>query len=139
MFNILAGVWSSVILELQAYEVKDNWRDQKVAMIKQLFHPDFNFFFWIFQWNQIKRDEGAGNGVVSGAGANGSSSKTKEAVPYNVIAIGSQDCCISVWTTGSPRPVFIGKHFFQQSVVDLSWCVLHLMPLSITFFSTRIT
>lgn len=69
---------------------------------------------------------GAGNGVVSGAGANGSSSKTKEAVPYNVIAIGSQDCCISVWTTGSPRPVFIGKHFFQQSVVDLSWCVLHL-------------
>ncbi|KAG0575691.1 hypothetical protein M758_5G025400 [Ceratodon purpureus] len=61
---------------------------------------------------------GAGNGV---AGANGSSSSKKDAAPYNVIAIGSQDCCISVWTTGSPRPVFIGKHFFQQSVVDLSW------------------
>nr|PNR26189.1 hypothetical protein PHYPA_030763 [Physcomitrium patens] len=62
----------------------------------------------------------AGNGAILGA-ANGTSSKTKEPPPYNVIAIGSQDCCISVWTTGSPRPVFIGKHFFQQSVVDLSW------------------
>lgn len=67
----------------------------------------------------------AGNGAILGA-ANGTSSKTKEPPPYNVIAIGSQDCCISVWTTGSPRPVFIGKHFFQQSVVDLSWFVPHL-------------
>nr|XP_024398569.1 protein HIRA-like isoform X2 [Physcomitrium patens] len=65
--------------------------------------------------------DGVGNGAASWGGANGTSSKTKELAPYNVIAIGSQDCCISVWTTGSPRPVFIGKHFFQQSVVDLSW------------------
>ncbi|CAM6104964.1 unnamed protein product [Calypogeia fissa] len=41
--------------------------------------------------------------------------------PYNVIAMGSQDCNITVWTTASPRPVFVGKHFFSQSVVDLSW------------------
>lgn len=74
----------------------------------------------------ISEESSAGNGVV---GANGSSSSKKEAAPYNVIAIGSQDCCISVWTTGSPRPVFIGKHFFQQSVVDLSWWVSQLFEL----------
>jgi protein HIRA/HIR1 len=62
-----------------------------------------------------------GNGAAAGTVINGASSKSKDALPYNVIAIGSQDCCISVWTTGSPRPVFIGKHFFTQSVVDLSW------------------
>ncbi|XP_045829592.1 protein HIRA-like isoform X1 [Trifolium pratense] len=45
----------------------------------------------------------------------------KEPQPYNVIAIGSQDRTITVWTTGSPRPLFVAKHFFTQSVVDLSW------------------
>ncbi|KAH9573919.1 hypothetical protein CY35_01G027300 [Sphagnum magellanicum] len=68
-----------------------------------------------------KEGADAGNGASTGTVVNGTSSKPKDALPYNVIAIGSQDCCISVWTTGSPRPVFIGKHFFTQSVVDLSW------------------
>ncbi|XP_020527302.1 protein HIRA isoform X2 [Amborella trichopoda] len=45
----------------------------------------------------------------------------RESMPYNVIAIGSQDCTITVWTTASPRPLFVAKHFFTQSVVDLSW------------------
>ncbi|XP_022755966.1 protein HIRA-like isoform X2 [Durio zibethinus] len=45
----------------------------------------------------------------------------KESLPYNVIAIGSQDRTITVWTTASPRPLFVAKHFFSQSVVDLSW------------------
>ncbi|XP_050387732.1 protein HIRA-like isoform X2 [Argentina anserina] len=45
----------------------------------------------------------------------------KELQPYNVIAIGSQDRTITVWTTASPRPLFLAKHFFTQSVVDLSW------------------
>jgi hypothetical protein len=45
----------------------------------------------------------------------------KEPQPYNVIAIGSQDRTITVWTTASPRPLFVAKHFFTQSVVDLSW------------------
>ncbi|EXB74962.1 Protein HIRA [Morus notabilis] len=45
----------------------------------------------------------------------------KEPQPYNVIAIGSQDRTITVWTTASPRPLFVAKHFFSQSVVDLSW------------------
>ncbi|OMO49494.1 hypothetical protein CCACVL1_30986 [Corchorus capsularis] len=45
----------------------------------------------------------------------------KESQPYNVIAIGSQDRTITVWTTASPRPLFVAKHFFSQSVVDLSW------------------
>ncbi|KAA8544230.1 hypothetical protein F0562_022242 [Nyssa sinensis] len=45
----------------------------------------------------------------------------KESQPYNVIAIGSQDRTITVWTTASARPLFVAKHFFTQSVVDLSW------------------
>ncbi|KAG7035941.1 Protein HIRA [Cucurbita argyrosperma subsp. argyrosperma] len=45
----------------------------------------------------------------------------KESTSYNVIAIGSQDRTITVWTTASPRPLFVAKHFFTQSVVDLSW------------------
>ncbi|XP_016511797.1 protein HIRA isoform X1 [Nicotiana tabacum] len=54
--------------------------------------------------------------------SNGSSKNGgKESQPYNVIAIGSQDRTITVWTTASPRPLFVAKHFFSQSVVDLSW------------------
>ncbi|XP_017606474.1 protein HIRA isoform X2 [Gossypium arboreum] len=55
--------------------------------------------------------------------ANGAAAKIggKESQPYNVIAIGSQDRTITVWTTASPRPLFVAKHFFGQSVVDLSW------------------
>ncbi|KAE9616739.1 hypothetical protein Lal_00034826 [Lupinus albus] len=54
--------------------------------------------------------------------ANGvSKTESKEPQPYNVIAIGSQDRTITVWTTASPRPLFVAKHFFTQSVVDLSW------------------
>lgn len=49
----------------------------------------------------------------------------KEPQPYNVIAIGSQDRTITVWTTASPRPLFVAKHFFTQSVVDLSWYANH--------------
>ncbi|KAL6838429.1 hypothetical protein ACP4OV_031674 [Aristida adscensionis] len=54
--------------------------------------------------------------------ANGASKTPgKEQQPYNVIAIGSQDRTITVWTTASARPLFVAKHFFSQSVVDLSW------------------
>ncbi|XP_057850963.2 protein HIRA isoform X2 [Cryptomeria japonica] len=54
--------------------------------------------------------------------ANGAlKSVSKDRKFYNVIAMGSQDCSITVWTTVSPRPIFVGKHFFSQSVVDLSW------------------
>ncbi|WJX68933.1 hypothetical protein P8452_53254 [Trifolium repens] len=54
--------------------------------------------------------------------SNGASkTASKEPQPYNVIAIGSQDRTITVWTTASPRPLFVAKHFFTQSVVDLSW------------------
>ncbi|PKA60543.1 Protein HIRA [Apostasia shenzhenica] len=54
--------------------------------------------------------------------SNGTSKNTaKEHQPYNVIAIGSQDRTITVWTTASARPLFVAKHFFMQSVVDLSW------------------
>ncbi|CAM0953172.1 unnamed protein product [Alopecurus aequalis] len=54
--------------------------------------------------------------------ANGASkTSSKEQQPYNVIAIGSQDRTITVWTTAGARPLFVAKHFFSQSVVDLSW------------------
>lgn len=54
--------------------------------------------------------------------ANGASkTAANESQPYNVIAIGSQDRTITVWTTASARPLFVAKHFFGQSVVDLSW------------------
>jgi protein HIRA/HIR1 len=52
---------------------------------------------------------------------NGKGGVAKEHQPYNVIAIGSQDRTITVWTTASARPLFVAKHFFSQSVVDLSW------------------
>ncbi|KAL7115983.1 hypothetical protein ACP275_04G215200 [Erythranthe tilingii] len=60
---------------------------------------------------------------TSSAGWSNGSSKTegKDLQPYNVIAIGSQDRTITVWTTASPRPLFVAKHFFTQSVVDLTW------------------
>lgn len=60
---------------------------------------------------------------VAPVGWTNGASKTgvKEPQPYNVIAIGSQDRTITVWTTASPRPLFVAKHFFSQSVVDLSW------------------
>ncbi|KAM6576071.1 hypothetical protein CsatB_027908 [Cannabis sativa] len=60
--------------------------------------------------------------TASAGWANGTSKAgAKEPQPYNVIAIGSQDRTITVWTTASPRPLFVAKHFFTQSVVDLSW------------------
>ncbi|XP_072998786.1 protein HIRA-like isoform X1 [Typha latifolia] len=60
--------------------------------------------------------------VASSGWTNGTSkTTTKELQPYNVIAIGSQDRTITVWTTASARPLFVAKHFFTQSVVDLSW------------------
>ncbi|KAJ6816368.1 protein HIRA isoform X1 [Iris pallida] len=59
----------------------------------------------------------AASGWTNGA----SKAVSKEQQPYNVIAIGSQDRTITVWTTASARPLFVAKHFFSQSVVDLSW------------------
>ncbi|XP_057549293.1 protein HIRA-like isoform X2 [Amaranthus tricolor] len=60
---------------------------------------------------------------ASSSGRAKGSTKTggKELMPYNVIAIGSQDRTITVWTTAAARPLFVAKHFFTQSVVDLSW------------------
>ncbi|CAA0810678.1 homolog of histone chaperone HIRA [Striga hermonthica] len=59
---------------------------------------------------------------MSAGWSNGSAKpEAKDSQPYNVIAIGSQDRTITVWTTASPRPLFVAKHFFSQSVVDLTW------------------
>lgn len=58
----------------------------------------------------------------------------KESPSYNVIAIGSQDRTITVWTTASPRPLFVAKHFFTQSVVDLSWYESEHIPIPCSCF-----
>ncbi|KAE8676387.1 Protein HIRA [Hibiscus syriacus] len=73
----------------------------------------------MFRRNSANSHEVKGTpvGWANGAGKTGE----KESQPYNVIAIGSQDRTITVWTTASPRPLFVAKHFFGQSVVDLSW------------------
>ncbi|XP_060169818.1 protein HIRA isoform X1 [Lycium barbarum] len=73
----------------------------------------------MFRRNSTNAQEGknASVGWSNGSSKNGG----KESQPYNVIAIGSQDRTITVWTTASPRPLFVAKHFFSQSVVDLSW------------------
>ncbi|XP_015873303.3 protein HIRA isoform X1 [Ziziphus jujuba] len=73
----------------------------------------------MFRRNVTNAQEGktAPVGWTNGASKSGG----KEPQPYNVIAIGSQDRTITVWTTASPRPLFVAKHFFTQSVVDLSW------------------
>ncbi|KAL4591705.1 hypothetical protein LXL04_004676 [Taraxacum kok-saghyz] len=76
-----------------------------------------------FNNSMFKRNPTEGKaGGDSGGWANGFSKiGGKESQPYNVIAIGSQDRTITVWTTASARPLFVAKHFFSQSVVDLSW------------------
>ncbi|KAJ4828046.1 hypothetical protein Tsubulata_028118 [Turnera subulata] len=77
-----------------------------------------------FNHSMFKKNvTGALEGKAASVGWTNGASKVggKESQPYNVIAIGSQDRTITVWTTASPRPLFVAKHFFTQSVVDLSW------------------
>lgn len=77
-----------------------------------------------FNHSMFRRNFSNGQDVkVAPVGWTNGASKTavKESQPYNVIAIGSQDRTITVWTTASARPLFVAKHFFSQSVVDLSW------------------
>lgn len=75
-----------------------------------------------FNHSMFRRNSAQDPKALSGGCANGAfKSGGKESAPYNVIAIGSQDRTITVWTTASPRPLFVAKHFFTQSVVDLSW------------------
>lgn len=40
---------------------------------------------------------------------------------HTVIACGSQDCKLTIWTTNRPKPVCIVRKCFSQSVVDLCW------------------
>ncbi|KAH7434805.1 hypothetical protein KP509_06G035200 [Ceratopteris richardii] len=71
---------------------------------------------------RMDNDSGRSESVTENGLINGNvKTSSKDSVPYNIIAMGSQDCCITVWTTTSARPIFVGKHFFTQSVVDLSW------------------
>ncbi|PRQ32233.1 putative transcription factor WD40-like family [Rosa chinensis] len=77
----------------------------------------FNHSMFMRKFTNAQEGKTAPVGWTNGASKTGG----KEPQPYNVIAIGSQDRTITVWTTASPRPLFVAKHFFTQSVVDLSW------------------
>jgi len=35
--------------------------------------------------------------------------------------MGSQDCRITVWSSGSPRPIMVLKKAFDKTIVDLAW------------------
>ncbi|KAF5193563.1 Hira-like protein [Thalictrum thalictroides] len=77
-----------------------------------------------FNHSMFRRNLSNGQDVKSASvGLSNGSTKNaaNESLPYNVIAIGSQDRTITLWTTASARPLFVAKHFFSQSVVDLSW------------------
>ncbi|CAI8592891.1 unnamed protein product [Vicia faba] len=77
----------------------------------------FNHFMFRKSSSNAQEVKSEPAGWTNGASKTGST----EPQPYNVIAIGSQDRTVTVWTTASPRPLFVAKHFFTQSVVDLSW------------------
>nr|DAD24322.1 TPA_asm: hypothetical protein HUJ06_025786 [Nelumbo nucifera] len=77
----------------------------------------FNHSMFRRNFSNGQEVKAAPSGWTNGA----SKTAAKESQPYNVIAIGSQDRTITVWTTASARPLFVAKHFFTQSVVDLSW------------------
>lgn len=77
----------------------------------------FNHSMFRRNFSNTQEVKAASIGWTNGASKIGG----KDSQPYNVIAIGSQDRTITVWTTASPRPLFVAKHFFTQSVVDLSW------------------
>jgi protein HIRA/HIR1 len=81
----------------------------------------FNHSMFMRKFTNAQEGKAAPVGWTNGASKTGG----KEPQPYNVIAIGSQDRTITVWTTASPRPLFVAKHFFTQSVVDLSWYDCH--------------
>ncbi|GAB4824717.1 hypothetical protein Ancab_007582 [Ancistrocladus abbreviatus] len=92
------------------------------------FLPPFVVSVTMFLYSLDQPSLGSSGGLLvdvkstSDGWANGPSKIAgKVSQPYNVIAIGSQDHTITVWTTASPRPLFVGTHFFSQSVVDLSW------------------
>ncbi|KAK4760566.1 hypothetical protein SAY87_005459 [Trapa incisa] len=77
-----------------------------------------------FNHSMFRRDlNGSQDANMTSLGWTNGASKTggKEFEPYDVIAIGSQDRTVTVWTTANARPLFVAKHFFTQSVVDLSW------------------
>lgn len=38
-----------------------------------------------------------------------------------VVAVGSQDCKLTVWLTSRNKPVVVLKHFFDNTVVDMAW------------------
>eukprot|EP00898_Chlorokybus_atmophyticus_P000368 jgi/Chlat1/1331/Chrsp118S01752 len=41
--------------------------------------------------------------------------------PFCCVALGSQDCKVTVWSTFRPRPVVILKDLFKRSVLDVAW------------------
>lgn len=68
-----------------------------------------------------KGDQNAGGGKDETLRASSKKREGPQDSPYHCLAIGSQDCQLTVWASNRSKPVMIGKHFFQQPVVDLAW------------------
>ena len=39
----------------------------------------------------------------------------------SVVALGADDCSVSVWQTKSARPLIVAKEVFERQIMDLSW------------------
>ncbi len=39
----------------------------------------------------------------------------------SVVALGADDCSISIWRTSLPRPVIVAKDAFDRQILDLAW------------------
>ncbi|KAF7291869.1 Protein HIR [Mycena indigotica] len=39
----------------------------------------------------------------------------------SVVALGADDCSVSVWQTKSARPLIVAKEVFERQILDLSW------------------
>lgn len=42
----------------------------------------------------------------------------------SVVALGADDCSVSVWQTKSARPLIVAKEVFERQIMDLSWYVV---------------
>lgn len=40
---------------------------------------------------------------------------------YSVVALGGQDCNVSVWVTAAPKPLLVVRTLFDKDVLDVSW------------------
>ena len=58
---------------------------------------------------------------ADGAGAAAGGGEAGAGRMYSCVALGGQDCTLSIWLTTLPRPLLVVRQIFEQDVLDLSW------------------